>query len=212
MKTQLKVSQTSKMPCPSWSLEAVSTCPGSILSGTKGKLVEACSKCYANKGFYRMKTVKDVRINNKEDWKRSDFEADMIAYLDTQRYFRWFDSGDIYTLALAEKIYNICKKTSWVKHWIPTRSYKFKKYLPIFNKLKALCNVSVRYSSDSIKGEYTKGLHGSTIIPKDPKDFDPSPEFLREAFICGTRYRKGSCGPCRACWNKDIPLIAYVQQ
>ena len=59
---------------------------------------------------------------------------------------------------------------------------------------------------------YTKGLHGSTIIPKDPKDFDPSPEFLREAFICGTRYRKGSCGPCRACWNKDIPLIAYVQQ
>ena len=211
MKTQLKISKTSKMPCGSWSLQAIETCAGSVIPFTKGKLVDACSKCYATQGFYKMKTVKDVRTNNKEDWQRPDFEKRMIDYLDTERYFRWFDSGDIYEVALAEKIYNICKKTPWVKHWIPTRSYKFKKYLPIFNKLKALPNVSLRYSSDSIKGEYTEGLHGSTIIPKDLKDFEPSPEFIREAFICGAKYRKGFCGPCRACWDKEIPLIAYVQ-
>lgn len=202
MKTLLKISKTSKMPCPSWSLQAVETCPGSIKPD--GGLVDACSKCYADKGFYKMKPAKNLRIHNKQDWKRDDWVSNMVEYMDLLQYFRWFDSGDIYTIVLAKKILKVCELTPWVKHWIPTRSHKFEKFMPIFNKLRALSNVSIRFSSDSTKGEYIKGLHGSTIIPNE--------YFKTDAFICRANTRGHKCGPCRACWNKDIPIIAYIEQ
>ena len=190
------------MPCPSWSLAAIKTCPGSVKSG--GELVDACSKCYATKGFYNMKPAKNLRIHNKQDWKTDGWVSEMVSYLGDYGRFRWFDSGDIYTIVLAKKILKVCELTPWVEHWIPTRSYKFKKFMPIFNKLRALSNVSIRFSSDSIKGEYTKGLHGSTIIPNE--------YFKTDAFICRANTRGHKCGPCRACWDKNIPVIAYIEQ
>mgnify|MGYP003640354316 FL=1 len=114
MKTQLKISQTSKMPCPSWSLEAVATCPGSIIPHTKGKLVDACSKCYANKGFYKFKPAKNLRIHNKQDWKTDDWVSEMVSYLKDYARFRWFDSGDIYVVPLAKKILQVCEQTPWI--------------------------------------------------------------------------------------------------
>ena len=199
MKTLLKISKTSKMPCPSWSLEAVKTCPGS--RKPDGNLVDACSKCYADKGFYKMKPAKNLRIHNKQDWKTDDWVPEMVSYLRDYARFRWFDSGDMYALPLAKKILQVCEQTPWVEHWIPTRQHKFAKFMNTLNKLKALPNVSVRFSSDSIDGEYTKGLHGSTILP--------SAYHKTDAFVCQAFLRGGKCGDCRACWDKSIPLIGY---
>ena len=47
----LKLSKASKMPCRSWSLQALDTCPGS--RDKSGELVPACSGCYATDGNYR---------------------------------------------------------------------------------------------------------------------------------------------------------------
>ena len=199
MKTKLKISKTSKMPCPSWSLEALTTCAGA--RNKNGTIVDACEICYARKNFYRMKPTINARQYNKQDWKRDAWVSDMVNYLNIFNLFRWFDGGDIYTVPLGEKIYQVCKLTPHCSHWIPSRAYKFSKFNEIFKKLKALPNVMVRFSSDSIQGEYTKGLHGSTIIP--------DPYFKTDAFVCKAYSRDGKCGTCRACWNKDIPLIAY---
>ena len=147
----IKLSKAGKMPCRSWSLQAIDTCPASI--GSDGELVDACKGCYATTGNYNFPNVKAPRIHNKEDWKRDNWVADMVAELDNDRYFRWFDSGDMYDLRLAEKILEICKATPWTRHWIPTRMHKFKKFSKVIEELNKLDNVVVRLSSDGVNGE-----------------------------------------------------------
>lgn len=196
----IKLSATSKLGCKSWSLQAGDTCPGSY--DKTGGLVPACAGCYAKGGNYRFANVKAPREHNKLDWQRPEFTAEFIAALDTERYFRWFDSGDMYALGLAEKLFDIMQATPWVKHWLPTRMHKFPKFAGILAKMQALPNVSVRFSSDSVTGDYEAGLHGSVIVP----DTDSVPG---EAFLCGAYSREGKCGSCKACWNKDVSVIAY---
>ena len=196
----IKLSKTSKMPCTSWSLQAIETCPGS--ADGNGGLVDACKSCYANQGAYLWTPVKNVRNSNKEDWKRDDFVSDFVSALKKVKYHRWFDSGDLYSLELAEKIYQIMVQTPWVSHWIPSRSAKFKKFENVINRMKALPNVSFRFSSDSVMGEYVKGIHGSTIISDNS-------QITENMFVCGAYTRGGKCGDCRACWDKNVSLVAY---
>jgi hypothetical protein len=196
-----KLSKASKMPCRSWSLQALDTCPASI--GTDGELVDACKGCYATDGNYRFSNVKAPRLHNREDWQQADWVDAMVAELDNDRYFRWFDSGDMYSLKLAEKIYAVMVATPWTRHWLPTRMHKFAKFADILAKMEALPNVVVRLSSDSINGDIIAGNTTSTIIPtishRKPK-----------MTICEAYEREGKCATCRACWDKDVEVVAYV--
>ena len=63
----IRLSKPSKMPCKSWSLEALDTCPAS--TDSNGDLVPACVGCYATDGNYRFPNVKAPRVSNKQDWK-----------------------------------------------------------------------------------------------------------------------------------------------
>ena len=121
-RVMLKISKAGKMPCPSWSLQARETCPGS--RDKAGDIIPACKACYAIKGNYSFKPVKALRDYNRQDWQRDSFVTEFVIFLNDYRFFRWFDSGDVYTEKLAEKIYNIMQATPWCKHWLPTRSFK----------------------------------------------------------------------------------------
>lgn len=197
----IRISVTSKLDgIRSWSLQALETCPGSLAS--PGVLVDACKGCYATTGNYRYPNVKAPRIENREDWQRLEWVDDMVKALDSDRYFRWFDSGDMYTLGLAEKILEVMKRTPWVKHWLPTRMHKFPKFAMVLSEMQALPNVMVRFSSDSVTGEFIPGLHGSVIVP----DADNAPN---NTYVCFAYRQNGKCSGCRACYDKDIPVIAY---
>lgn len=198
----IRISKTSKLNARSWSLEARSTCPGAM--GANGELVDACKGCYAASGNYRFKNVKAPRIENREDWKRDSWVDDMVAELESDRYFRWFDSGDMYDVRLARKILEVMERTPWVNHWLPTRMHKFDKFASVIEAMQQLPNVVVRPSSDSIRGEYVEGLHGSVIIGSDQA-------VPVGAVKCEAYERDGKCGSCRACWSKDVALVAYVQ-
>lgn len=195
----IKLSKTSKLGCKSWSLEAGKTCPGSHKKD--GTLVDACKGCYAKGGNYRFKNVRLPREHNRVDWKRDGWVDDMVGLLKTEKFFRWFDSGDVYSKGLAEKISEVVKKTPDTKHWIPTRSYKFEKIKRVLDDLASEPNASVRFSSDSIVGEYQAGFHGSTI---NSDSDDPS------VFHCPAYKQEGKCLDCRACWNKDVPVVSYA--
>jgi hypothetical protein len=145
--------------------------------------------------------VKEPRLHNREDWKRPEWVSDMVASLNKDRYFRWFDSGDVYDLKLARKILAVMEATPWVSHWLPTRMMKFKKFQTVLAAMQALPNVVVRFSSDSVFGEYDS-RHGSVIVP-DPESA-PAGTKLCEAYQHG-----GKCSGCRACYSKDVPVIAY---
>jgi Gene product 88 len=198
-----KISVTSKLDgIRSWSLQAIDTCPGSIAS--PGVLVDACKGCYATTGNYNYPNVKAPREFNRTDWERMDWVDDMVAALENDRYFRWFDSGDVYSLALAEKILEVMIRTPWCKHWLPTRMHKFPKFRMVFDSMKSLDNVSVRFSSDSITGEYIPGLHGSVIGPDAATYVD-----FEGSSLCRAYEHEGKCSGCRACWDKSVDLICY---
>lgn len=182
----------------SWSLQAIDTCPGS--SDGKGGLVEACQGCYATTGNYRFPNVKAPREFNREDWKRDTWVDDMVQALDSSRYFRFFDSGDMYDLKLANKILELCTKATWVKFWIPTRMHKFPKFKQVIDKLNALDNVVVRLSSDSVSGALIEGLNTSTIF---------SDTLPVGAIECKAYQHAGKCNGCRACYDKSVSVIAY---
>jgi len=196
----LKLSKASKMPCRSWSLQALDTCPAS--RDSTGALVPACSGCYATTGNYRFKNVRAPREHNRDDWKRDSWVDDMVSELDNDRYFRWFDSGDMYDVRLARKILEVCERTPWVKHWIPTRMYKFQKFALVLARLESLPNVVVRLSSDSITGETIQGSTTSTIATLDTVPTD--------AVVCEAYTRAGKCDKCRACWDKSVSVVAYI--
>jgi len=198
----IKLSKPGKMPCLSWSLQALDTCPGS--KKADGTLVDACKGCYATDGNYLFKNVKGVRVHNREDWKRPEWVSDMVKALDNSRYFRWFDSGDVYDVRLARKILDVMQRTPWVRHWLPTRMHKFPKFRPVLDAMQALPNVVVRLSSDSITGETIAGQTTSTIVPHH----EDAPA---NATVCEAYTRDGKCADCRACWNPEVSVIAYPQ-
>jgi len=196
-----KLSKTSKLDnILSWSLQAIETCPGSKASN--GDLVAACSGCYATTGMYNFPGVKAVRFDNKLAWQEDSWVDTMVKDLAKQKYLRWFDSGDMYSLQLAHKMYNIMLATPHVKHWLPTRMHKFTKFHDILAKMQALPNVMVRPSSDAVDGTYTPGVHGSTILPTA----DNVPAGVT---VCKAYENNGKCNGCRACYDKSVAVIGY---
>lgn len=195
----IKLSKTSKLDgILSWSLQALDTCPGS--SDGKGGLVPACQGCYATTGNYRFANVKKPREFNREDWKRVGWDRDMIDALGNSRYFRWFDSGDMYDIKLAWKIFEVMRKTPWVKHWLPTRMHKFDKFKTVIQAMQDLPNVVVRLSSDSVTGEVIEGLNTSTIFSGTVPD---------GVFECQAYQHDGKCNGCRACYDKTVSIVGY---
>ncbi len=196
----LKLSVTSKLDgIRSWSLQALETCPGSV--NADGSLVPACSGCYATTGNYNFANVKAPRAFNKVDWQRDEWVNDFVIALNNERFFRWFDSGDMYSLGLAEKMLQVMQRTPWVQHWLPTRMAKFAKFADVIRRMKALPNVVVRFSSDSVDGTFG-AEHGSVIIP----DADSAPDGV---VVCHAYKHDGKCNGCRACYDSSIPVIAY---
>lgn len=195
----INLSKTSKLDgIMSWSLQALDTCPGS--KDANGELVPACSGCYATTGNYRFANVKKPRLENRDDWKRDNWVNEMVIKLDSSRYFRWFDSGDMYDIRLAEKILEVMKLTQHCKHWLPTRMHKFSKFANVIDQMQALPNVVVRFSSDSVTGEIIEGKTTSTIF---------SDTLPANAFECKAYEHEGKCNGCRACYDKSVSVIAY---
>jgi hypothetical protein len=197
-----KLSKTSKLDnIMSWSLQALETCQGSI--GADGELVPACAGCYATQGTYNFPGTKKVRFDNKQAWQDDAWVDTMVAALKKQSYFRWFDSGDMYSLQLALKMYAVMVRTPHVKHWLPTRMHKFAKYQQVLTKMAALPNVMVRPSSDAVDGTFTAGVHGSTILPEGM----PVPAGVK---VCTAPTTNGKCSGCRACYSKDVAVVGYI--
>jgi hypothetical protein len=125
----------------------------------------------------------------------------MVQALRKDTHFRWFDSGDMYSLGLAEKMLEIMRALPGTKFWLPTRMAKFAKFRKVLADMEALPNVKVRFSSDSVTGEFNSE-HGSVIFPADG-------EVPAGTVMCTAYQNGGKCGNCRACYDKNIKVISY---
>ena len=208
----IKLSKASKMPCKSFSLQAGMHCPGMINSN--GNVIDVCRGCYALKGMYRFPVVKASRQHNYENLNHPDWVNIMVDLIGNDKYFRWFDSGDFVSVQMVENVFKVIARTPNTKHWIPTKldsniNSKYKEINQAINCLLVdLPNCMVRFSSPSNNGEYEQE-HGSTVIPEDlVKLFK---EKSSDISICPSKANAGKCGDCRKCWNKSIPVIAYIR-
>ena len=179
-----------------------------------GELLEKCSKCYAdNRGFYAMPDTIRVREDNLKIIKENIqvFIFFMIGKLNRKKNkeFRWFDSGDIFSIEFLNGLIEVCKKTPNTTHWIPTTTWNYpnKEFLSLLQVLQALPNVRLRASNKGSIPELPQGLYPlQSVVVKEVKA-----KSTKELFYCPAPKQGGKCGSCKACYNPNISTIAYLE-
>lgn len=210
--TNALLTQTSKMPGPSWSLPAGESCPRRC--GT------ICEHCYAEKGCYVWQVVQDAQWA-RFNWTRACMKTaeGRALWVSTMvnairavgcDYFRVHDSGDMFSPAYADCWLAVCSAMPEVKFWIPTRSWQqpsgiLPVFDPIMNTLRRMAklpNVTVRPSALNF-GDYAPkvaGLHaGSTAAMPDMFRARQCPAYLQD----------GHCLDCRTCWDDKTAPVSY---
>lgn len=205
------LTQTSKMPCKSYSLPTEACQTGSRMAQIEGSI---CASCYADKGFYAMyaKTIKPAQFARLDSvWQAMEnpenatlWVSSMASMIGNDAYFRHHDSGDLQGLSHLELIAELCKVTPKTRHWLPTREYGIvKDYIAKHGKLPG--NLTIRLSAmhpdqpvkipASLQG--IKGITASNVHTGKP---------LGEA--CKAPSQSGECRDCRACWTDKV--ISYA--
>lgn len=202
------LTQTTKMPGPSFSLPAHLACPrenGSI-----------CDSCYASKGCYRFTSTQQAQLA-RFTWTVECMRGDPREWVHIMvhairatncKYFRVHDSGDMFSPRYAESWYQVCLRLPNVRFWIPTRSWQQPSGpLPIYDavlntlqRMAKLPNVTVRPSALNFrdKAPSVPGLHAGTTA--DHLDVFTTRQ-------CPAYHQGGSCQDCRTCWDeKDMPV------
>jgi len=192
------VTQTTKMPCKSYSLPTVACITGFKMAKIPGSI---CSTCYANKGNYMMyanniEPAQHARLDSLHDALWVDA---MVAHIGADKYFRWHDSGDLQGLWHLEKIATVAQLTPDCMHWLPTREYSMvKAYIAKHGALPG--NLIVRLSAMYVDKLVTipASLQGqANVTVSNVHTITPM------GLECQAPKNKGQCGPCRACWSTE---------
>jgi hypothetical protein len=195
------LSKPSKMPGWSISIPAQRCATGAKLRNVEGSV---CKGCYALKGCYVFPVVKEALENRYQCLKDPRWTAAMIHIINKRKmeHFRWHDSGDIQSVAHLRNIALVAENTPGTLHWIPTREYRIVgQYLDQYGDLPE--NLILRASAHMIgQSAPARFSHKSKVLAKGVAT-DP------DANVCPAPEQGNACGDCRACWDKDIPEIAY---
>lgn len=207
------LTQTSKMPCKSFSLPTVACVTGSKMAKITGSI---CSECYAEKGFYKLyqNTVEPSQhARLVEVWHAmADSEAAqlwisaMVASIGKDTYFRWHDSGDLQGLAHLELIAAVAISTPNCAHWLPTREIAMvKQYIEKHGALPTnlMVRVSAVYFDEPVK------LPASLLGVKNIGVSNVHKKGAPLGTACAAPSQNGECRDCRACWH-DIGAISYA--
>lgn len=199
------LSNTSKMPCPSWGLPAGKACPGAKYG--EGTI---CGACYAAKGNYGVPIVRHAQqerfrwtlaLMRTEDG-RDAFVAYMTAAIASTGlpYFRVHDSGDLFSPAYAACWARIARNLSHIRFWFPTRSYRIANLLPSIQELSILPNVTVRPSALFLDAAppVIEGLAAGSGATHSKSDA-----------TCPAYRQDGACRECRFCWDRPNDPVLY---
>ena len=197
------LSNPSKMPSYAWGIPIHYCITGSILAEQDGTI---CNKCYAGKGCYVFPFVKAMyekryRAIEMPEWV--DYMAELLTLkykrLAKSRLFhRWFDSGDLQSHEHLMKIFEVCRLTPHLRHWLATREYKIISKIKYKNIPK---NLVVRASGIKIDGQPPKFWKWtSTVHTKKP--------IGRE---CPAHMQDGECKDCRSCWSRSVKQVSYKE-
>jgi len=192
----ISLSEPDKMPGYAYGLPAWECKTGAKLVKVPGSV---CAGCYALKGNYaRFPKIKKSQYKRLASISRPEWVEAMAVVINSKAvaqhgYFRWHDAGDIQSPEHLQKIFQVCKLTPKVKHWMPTREAQFLKDI---DPAQVPDNLIIRMSSHMIdQGPVTFWPHTSTVGSSTR--------------TCPAPDQGGKCGSCRTCWNREIPNIEY---
>ena len=196
------LTQTSKMPCKSYSLPTAACQTGFKMAQIKGSV---CHSCYADKGFYAMyaATIQPAQHARLDSLTDQHWVASMVAAIGSDSYFRWHDSGDLQGLWHLEKIAEVAAATPDTMHWLPTREYSMiKEYISKYKSLpkNLIIRLSAMYPDKPVV--IPKSLQGiSNITASNVHTKTPS------GTPCKAPEQNGACLDCRECWTDSV--ISY---
>lgn len=190
------LSKTTKMNCFSYGFSASHCITGSTLMKKNNSV---CSSCYACKGSYQYPSYEQASNKRLEAFNNPKFVDAMVKVLENKKtkYFRWFDSGDLLSLEMLNKIIEIANRLPDFKFWLPTKEIRFIKAI---NPETIPANLIVRLSSYFVDQEPLDKFSHTSTVKRQGQVF---------GFECKSKYQNNKCLDCRACWNKSIANISY---
>jgi hypothetical protein len=185
------LSKPSKMPGWAYGIPARECKTGSKLVKVKGS---TCEGCYALKGCYVFPVVQAAQYKRLDSIKHPGWVKAMTALINSKKskFFRWHDSGDVQSVKHLAKIFEVCRRSPDVQHWMPTREAWVKPYLS-----RAPKNLVIRFSMPMVDQEAAASWpHTSTVVSGSGRTC-PAPD------------QDNACGSCRACWDPSVRNVAY---
>ena len=218
------LSKPSKMSAAtSFSIPAQLCITGGKLAKIEGTV---CFDCYALKGAYIWAPVQKALNYRLDKLNAPEFVTEMVAELNKKRakLHRWFDSGDVHSVAHCLKIIAVCKLTPHKRHWIPTKERGIWEQALKMESLPD--NAVVRYSAHKVDAAPpAKWENSSAVITDISKPIGKLCEAFRTkkngAMISLEEYKTakaekklgkiglGFCGDCTACWSPDVKTVSY---
>jgi hypothetical protein len=191
-----KLSHTTKMPCPSYSLPVARCVTGAKLARIPGSV---CSKCYAKRGRHIFHTS-----NQETRWQSLTHPrwVEAITHLireGANPHFRWHDSGDLAGHQHLQNIVDVALALPEVSFWLPTSEAgivnKYQQTKGVFP-----ANLTVRVSTTLIdSAPKPNQMHTSSVHKNKPA----------YGVACVAPQQGNKCLACRACWNKEIKNVSY---
>jgi hypothetical protein len=111
----------------------------------------------------------------------------------TVKEFRWHDAGDLIDLVHLLRIFEVCKLTPDVKHWLPTR------------EAQILSNIDPRMVPDNL----IIRLSATMVDGSAPKSWPWTSTVVKAGASCPAAKQDNECKDCRACWDKKIKNVSY---
>ena len=127
-----------------------------------------------------------------------------------ERWFRWFDSGDLQTVENLARIVRICERTPDVMHWLPTKEYGIvNAYLNRGGEIPS--NLTVRpsgYKMDAPPPQFRgKSWQAMASLPPSTVSTKPGTEV---GSVCPSSQQNNECRDCRNCWSKEVKNVTYI--
>lgn len=185
------LSKPSKMPGWAYGIPAKECKTGSKLQQVKGS---TCYNCYALKGCYVFPVVQAAQYKRLDSIDHPAWVKAMAMLINSKKtkFFRWHDSGDVQSVKHLAKIFEVCRRSPDVQHWMPTREAWVKPYLS-----RAPKNLVIRFSMPMVDQEAAESWPHTSTVVSGPGRTCPAPD------------QNNACGSCRACWDPSVRNVAY---
>ena len=205
------LTQTTKMPCQSYSLPTIACVTGFKMRAIAGSI---CAMCYAEKGNYRkyqnnIEPAQHARLESIAmaiadiEYRAAWIQA-MIISIGDDDYFRFHDSGDIQNIEHLELYAELARAMPNCKFWLPTREYGIVSAFTaqydvpdnLIIRLSAMFTdkaVVVPKTLQGVKGVAVSNVHSKKAI----------------GTACNAPKQNGECRTCRACWSRKVLAVSY---